>query len=148
MCAICIYMIYMYLAKYKGRLCSAKMQIFNFAFATAVSASRGAKSIAPNYMRVDISPFAALEVLELRMYRPCQCLPCQHYRKCLPLQGRQWGAHLVVGPKVGRIRTTSGSSVHAESVFKVTQYAMPCKKYHAHCSSFTLCYRRFQHILA
>ena len=65
----------MYLAKCKGPLCSAKMQIFNFAFATAVSASRGAKNIAPNYMRVDISPFAALKVLELRMYRPCQCLP-------------------------------------------------------------------------
>ena len=68
----------MYLSKYKGPLCSAKMQIFNFAFAAAVSASQGVtqskKSIAPNYLRVDISPFAALKVPELRMYRSCQCL--------------------------------------------------------------------------
>ena len=68
----------MYLSKYKGPLCSAKMQIFNFAFAAAVSASQGVtqskKSIAPNYLRVDLSPFAALNVPELRMYRPCQCL--------------------------------------------------------------------------
>ena len=58
----------MYLSKYKGPLCSAKMQIFNFAFAAAVSASQGVtqskKSIAPNYLRVDISPFAARKAPE------------------------------------------------------------------------------------